>query len=108
MGVVLQVEGGGQRPGQITGAPRLRFVSAGPEADLFQQGNSVPVVLSARPFAQQPAAQITITWQRLPVQRCTESRSRNPKASRPRAGSPSSALPEAGRSLKCLDKQARS
>lgn len=57
MGVVLQVEGGGQRPSQITGTPRLRYVSACPEADLFQQGDGVAVVLSARPFAQQPAAQ---------------------------------------------------
>jgi hypothetical protein len=57
MGVVLQVEGGGQRPSQITGTPRLRIVTACTEADLSQECNGAPVVLFARPFAQQPAAQ---------------------------------------------------
>jgi hypothetical protein len=57
MGVVLQVEGGGQCPSQITGTPRLRLVTACPEADLFQQVDGVAVVVSARPFAQQPGAQ---------------------------------------------------
>ena len=57
MGVVFQVEGGGQCPGQVTGTLRLRLVSACAEADLFQQGNGVSVILSSRPFAQQPAAQ---------------------------------------------------